>query len=102
MRAWQAEIMAQDVDAMWEADAAAEWERLNAPDRYADMLKESAKDVKKAKSELEQAIDRLWDASSILSETPMQAKVEAFIDSIEDLKYELCRLEICWERGERE
>ena len=38
--------MYQDVDAMWEADAAAEWERLNAPDPMENEMKEAAEQIK--------------------------------------------------------
>jgi hypothetical protein len=96
MQAWQ------DVDAMWEADAAAEWERLNEPDQYEKYLKEAATDLDKAVAAIRIVIDHLSDASSVLSDTPMQAKVDSFIDSIEDTKYDLWSLKLRWERGERE
>lgn len=94
--------MYQDVDAMWEADAAAEWERLNAPDQYSEILKEAAKEMPKAIKSLDAAIDNLSDVSAIYSETPMQAKVDSFIDSLEDILYGLMRMKERWERGERE
>lgn len=95
-------MMYQDVDAIWEADAAAEWERLNAPDPYEKVLKEAAVDLEQSRSAFEALLDRLADASATLSETPMQAKIDSFIDTLEDLKYDLWAIKIHWERGERE
>ena len=94
--------MYQDVDAMWEADAAAEWERLNEPDQYEKVLKDAATDLEKAVAELRVVLDRLEDASAVLSETPMQAKIDSFIETLEDIKYDLCGIKNHWERGERE
>ena len=95
MTGWQ-------VQAMKEAEDARIWEKLNAPDQYDKVLKDAAKDLEKALTAFETVIDRLADASSVLSETPMQAKIDSFIDSLEDLKYDLCVIKIHWERGERE
>ena len=94
--------MYEDVYAMWEADAAAEWERLNEPDQYEKVLKDAATDLEKAVAELRVVLDRLEDASAVLSETPMQAKIDSFIDSIDDIKYDLWAIQMHWERGERE
>ena len=96
MSAWQ------DVDAMWEADAAAEWERLNEPDQYEKEMKVAAKDLKKAISFMDISLDRLNDVSADLYETPMQAKIDSFFEQIEDLKVDLDMIREHWERGERE
>jgi hypothetical protein len=102
MRDWQSAIMAQDVSAMWEADAAAEWERLNAPDQYEKPMLEAAKPLKEAVGFLNIALDRLLDASAALSETPLQAKIDSFFEQVESIKVDLGMIQKKWERGERE
>ena len=91
-----------EVQALKEAEDARIWEELNAPDPYEKVLKDAATDLEKAVAELRVVLDRLEDASSVLSETPMQAKIDSFIDSIDDIKYDLWAIQMHWERGERE
>lgn len=91
-----------EVQALKEAEDARIWEELNAPDPYEKVLKNAATDLDKAVTEIRIVVDRLSDASSVLCETPMQAKIDSFIDSIEDIKYDLWSIKLRWERGERE
>lgn len=91
-----------EVQALKEAEDARIWEELNAPDQYEKVLKDAATDLEKAVAELRVVLDRLEDASAVLSETPMQAKIDSFIDSIDDIKYDLWAIQMHWERGERE
>ena len=102
MRNWQIEVMNQDVDSMWEADAAAEWERINAPDPYEEILKAAAKDMIPAINQLGKAIEELLGATAYLYETPMLAKVDSYIESLEDIEIDLKMMKEHWERGERE
>lgn len=102
MRPWQEAIFFQDVDAIWESDAAAEWERLNQPDAYEKQMRDAALDMGNAIEYLDSAILRLCDASADLSETPMQAKVDSFIETLEDIGCDLKAIKEHWERGERE
>ena len=95
MTGWQ-------VQEMKEAEDARIWEELNAPDKYENVLKDAATDIAKALRELEEAQDRLLDASSVLYETPMQARVDSFIDSLDENKYDLWAIKLHWEKGERE
>jgi hypothetical protein len=92
----------QDVDAMWEADAAAEWERPNSPDPYEKVLKSAAIDLEAVRIAFEPLLDRMSDVSATLTETPMQAKIDSFIETLEDIKYDLWSIKLHWERGERE
>lgn len=100
MKAWQTAIM--DADAAWQAEAASAWEQMNRPDPYEGVLKDAATDLEKAVALLRVVIDHLSDASVVLSDTPMQAKVDSFIDSMEDVKFDLWELETRWEGGRRE
>lgn len=95
MTGWQ-------VQAMKEADDARIWEELNAPDPYEKVLKDAATDLEKAVASIRVVLDRLEDASSVLSETPMQAKIDSYIDSLDEIKYDLWAIQSHWERGERE
>ena len=91
-----------EVQALKEAEDARIWEELNAPDPYEKILKEAAKDLEKARAAFTEAIDRLADASSVVSETPMQKKVDSLYEAAEDLKCEIWSLRMKYERGERE
>ena len=95
MTGWQ-------VQALKEAEDARIWEELNEPDKYEKVLKDAATDLETAIMKLRDAQDRLADASSVLSETPMQAKIDSFNDSLDDIRYDLWAIKIHWERGERE
>ena len=95
MTGWQ-------VQAMKEAEDARIWEEQNAPDKYEKVLKDAATDLEKAHTAFEIVLDHLADASSVLYETPMQAKIDSFIESLEDIKYDLWAIRLHWERGERE
>ena len=94
--------MYQDVDAMWESDAAAEWERLNEPDPYEKQLRDAALDLSLAIEPISKAEDYLMDAVADVSETPMEAKVVALLDSLEDLEYSIKALQEKYGKGERE
>ena len=95
MNAWQ-------LDLMIENERAQAWEKLNAPDQYADQMKFAAIDLKHAVGFLDIAVERLADASADLTETPLQAKIDSFLEQIEDLKVDLDMIREHWERGERE
>ena len=92
----------QDVDAMWESDAAAEWERLNEPDQYEKQLKSSAEFIKQAYELLDKAEDRLAEAMAELSETPMEYKIGSFFDQVSDMRCDLNAIAEKYERGERD
>ena len=95
MTGWQ-------VQAMWEADAAAEWERLNAPDPFEDQMKKAALELRLAVEQINKAEDYLYDAICELAETPMEAKVESLLQDIEDRHAEIRMLAEHYGKGERE
>lgn len=92
----------QDVDAMWEADAAAEWERINAPDEYHDNMIKAACSLDIAVDKLDKAMDFIADALSEVDGTPMELTVRDLYDKLDDLKYTVSCLKDKYERGERE
>ena len=95
MNGWQ-------VDLMIENERNRAWEKLNAPDPYEKVLQEAAKELEKAIERLDKSTDSLADASAELSETPMQAKIDMFIETLEDIRCDLKDIREHWERGERE
>ena len=95
MTGWQ-------VQAMWEADAAAEWERLNAPDPFEDQMKKSAVEIREAVKAIETALYRLVDAGYELEDTPMMAKVDSFYEELDDIQFSLKMLAEKYGKGERE
>lgn len=90
------------LDMMVENDRAMAWEMLNVPDQYEKVLKEAASDLGQVREAFEVLIDRMCDTSATLTETPMQAKIDSFIETLEDIKYDLWGIKLHWERGERE
>ena len=90
------------VQAMWEADAAAEWERINAPDPAEREMKDAAESLQAALDNIDSGLDWIADAVSKLEETPMADKVQSFLDDFENLANGLNALKDHYERGERE
>lgn len=95
MNGWQ-------VQAMWEADAAAEWERINEPDPAESQMKEAAESLEVALDKFNAGLDMVADAMISLADTPMQYKVGSCMEGIENLVSELGTLKEHYERGERE
>lgn len=95
MNGWQ-------VQAMWEADAAAEWERINEPDPAEKEMKEAAGNLGQAFEAIQTGLDYLTDAVITLDGYPMADKVQSFLDDIESLAHGLMGLAEHYERGERE
>ena len=95
MNGWQ-------VQAMWEADAAAEWERRNAPDPAERQMKEAADSLDIALDNIDSGLDWISDAVSKLDDLPMANKVQSFLDDFKNLSNGLKVLKDHYERGERE
>lgn len=94
--------MVQDVSAMWEADAAAEWERINAPDKYHDQMIDAACSMSIAVDKLETARDFLADALNKVDGTPMESTVRDLYEKLDDIMYKISTTKDNYERGERE
>lgn len=92
----------QDVDAMWEADAAAEWERINAPDEYHDNMIKAACSLDIAKDKLVEARDFLADALAAVDGTPMESAIRELYDALDDIEFSVSVTKDKYERGERE
>ena len=90
------------VQAMWEANAAAEWERINAPDPAEREMKDAAESLQAALDNIDSGLDWIADAVSKLDELPMADKVQSFLDDFENLANGLKTLKDHYERGERE
>ena len=90
------------VQAMKEAEDARIWEELNAPDPCEKQLKLASVSLIQAKQYLSNAVVRLADAMAELFDTPMEAKIGSFLDSVEDIECDLQSLAEKYGRGERE
>ena len=95
MTGWQ-------VQAMVEAAAMREWERINAPDPAESQMKEASQMIRSGLDQIDSGLDWLNDAAVILGDTPMEDKIRSFIDSFEALAVELGMLNRHYEKGERE
>ena len=89
----------QDVDAMWEADAAAEWERLNAPDPDDGKLTDAAYYMGYGKDKIEEALDELATAAKRAEGTVAYDRIVSLIDALDDLSSEIHILKIKLEEG---
>lgn len=95
MTGWEAQ-------AAYEAECAAAWEELNAPDPYEGVLQKASVGMKSAVDLMDKAEDALVDAISELSGTPMEDVVTAFYDQLTDLRIDLRILAEKYEEGVRE
>jgi hypothetical protein len=95
MSAWQ-------IDAMWDADAAAEWERLHEPDPCEAQLMEAAKSLGLAIRHLSKVQDWVQTAADELADTPMADKAESYWDQVTGIKMDLQKLADLWQRGVRD
>ena len=95
-------IPAQNVSAMWEAEAAAEWERINADDPYHNQMIKAACAMDIAVDHLDKALDFLLDALSAVDNTPMENRVKELLEKAEDIKVDVDMQKDKYERGERE
>lgn len=89
-----------DVDVMWEADTAAAWEELNDADPMDDLLTEAAGCISKGLDSIDDGLDWIATAVSVLGESPMAYRVQSFQDDLEKLANELERLRDRYERRE--
>ena len=97
----ESRIYEQNAGAMWEADAAAEWERINATDQYHDNMIGAACAMDIAVGHLDKALDYLLDALKAVNNTPMEERVQNLLEKAEDLKVEVDMQKDSYERGER-
>lgn len=88
-----------EVQAMWEADAAAEWERLNQPDPFAKVKAESAVEIRKCVADLETAISCLMDAAGAVAGTPVENEVSSYYEELIGVKRSMAQLADEFERG---
>ena len=95
MKDWQ-------VEDVWGQAMAALWEEMNAPDPEADRMKKAAGRLKCGLDSIDNGLDWVADAISVLDGTPMADKLQSFLDSFEDLANDLEALTGKYERGERD
>ena len=91
-----------EVQALKEAEDARIWEELNAPDPYEKQMRDAALDLSLAIEPISKAEDYLMDAVADVSETPMEAKVAALLEAMEDLECDIKMLQEKYRKGERE
>lgn len=75
----------QDVDAMWEADAAAEWERINAPDPNEKHYLDAASSLSVAINHMDKALDYLDDAANEVEGLPAEDRIRSLFNELEEI-----------------
>ena len=88
-----------DIDVMYEADTAAEWERLNAPDEHEKEYAEASVWLKKAIEELTHGIDKVLAASDCVRGIPCEDRILSFHDELDDIATDLKGLQKRLEKG---
>ena len=73
-----------DIDAMWEADAARQWEEINKPDPNEGRYLEAAACLDVVLEHLDKALDFVRAAADEVEDLPEEAKVLSFDDEILD------------------
>lgn len=91
-----------EVQALKEAEDARIWEELNAPDPFEKQMRDAALDLSLAIEPIGKAENYLMDAVADVSETPMEEKVAALLEAMEDLECEIKLLQEKYGKGERE
>ena len=87
---------------MYEAESARIWEDLNAPDPNERELIEASRYLKTAISHLDRGINFVMDAASELPDTPMNDKLESYIQDLECIMCDLKEMQKNYSRGVRE
>lgn len=87
----------QDIDAMWEADTAAEWERINDTD---DRNETALDRIGKAIIAVNNGCDWLADAVAVLNDEAVSYRVQSFLDDFAKLARDLARFLDRYESGE--
>ena len=90
----------QDVQAMWEADAAAEWERISKPDEDAEKMMDAAPAVRDSYHFICKAMDALYDAFKEVEGTVAEDKIASLMNDLEDLQDDVLSMKCDLERGE--
>lgn len=91
--------LTQDVDAMWESDASAEWERLNEEDPAEDKIRDAAHDIHDTWEKLSDALDCLATAADKVENTVAYDKVVSFMNELEDFQCGIHIMMGAMERG---
>ncbi len=75
----------QNVDAMWEADAAAEWERLNEEDANLEKCKQAEKTIEKVLDFIDSAKDYLIAAEEDADGLPITDRMASIENDLDNL-----------------
>lgn len=90
----------QDVQAMWESAAAAEWERITEPDKDTEKMQDAAHSVGHAYESICQAMQQLYDAFKETEGTVAEDRIASLMNDLEDLQDEMISMKCNLERGE--
>lgn len=91
-----------EIDALVESDRSRAWEEQNAPDPFAEYMKVASKRILESTSHISIAEDQLVTAYNFLDGSPMGKTIDAYIEKLSDMRFELISLAKKYGRGERE
>ena len=82
-------LSARDVDLMIEAQADAEWERLNADDPDEEKFKDAGRELGYAHEHMVEALDSIYEAAKEADGTLAYDKIMSILNDVDDLKGEV-------------
>ena len=88
----------QDVDAMIEADAAAEWERINDTHEIEELVEAGKKNLDDALAEMNKAVYQLLGIEEDFSGTTIEDKIASIRDDLDNLTVDLRAIKTDMER----
>lgn len=94
-------MMGWQIDLMVERQSEELWARMNAPDPDEDLMKDAAKRINCGLDSIDNGLDWLADAVSVLNGTPMADRVQGVLNELESLANTLEEIEHRYERGDR-
>lgn len=77
--------MNTEAQAMWEADAAAQWERENVGNPNESKYRSASYDISRAVEKVGEAVDNLFDSLRDLKGTPAEDKIISLMNDLENL-----------------
>ena len=95
MNGWQ-------IQAMYERDTEALWERISAPDPAEKQMQNASVGMGDASYLMDMAEERMLSAVRYLRNTPMEDKVNDLINALDDLRVEIRSLADKYRKGVRE
>lgn len=92
-------MTAQEIEEAWASATNEEWERMNAPDPNAKVLREAGQILQTAYEMLDQATDIATEAEDVVWSMPVRDRITSLIDEMNGTRAEIRKLAAELQRG---